>query len=245
MPKDWTKPLPARSLTPDRQADVDLGRWPATIPAVRQLLRNGMDLGHATVLVGANGTGKSTIVEALAMVYGMNPEGGSTGAVHRTFDSESPLHEWLRIVRGPGAAKWGYFVRAETMHGLFTYLEHNREGSNDPVFHMMSHGESFLRILDTSRFKGDGLFIMDEPEAGLAFSAQLILLGKLIAMSERKGTQIVLATHSPILASFPGAKLIELDVEGFHETTWEQLAVVGDYRRFMSDPQRYLRYLTE
>lgn len=245
MANDWTKPLPVRQLAPERKAEVDLRRWPATIPAVRQLLSDGMDLGHATVLVGANGTGKSTIVEALAMVYGMNAEGGSTGAAHRTFDSESPLHEWLRIVRGPGATKWGYFVRAETMHGLFTYLEHNREGSTDPVFHLMSHGESFLRILDTSRFRGDGLFVMDEPEAGLAFSAQLVLLGKLIAMSERDGTQIVLATHSPILASFPGAKLIELDADGFHETTWEELAVVGDYRRFMADPQRYLRYLTE
>lgn len=242
---DWTAPLPARRLEPVRGVDIERKRWPVTIPAVRQLLDDGMDLGKATVLVGANGTGKSTIVEAIAMAYGMNAEGGSSGVRNRTFASESPLHEWIRIVRGPGATKWGYFIRAETMHGLFTYLENNRGNTNDPVFHAMSHGESFLRILSTSRFRSDGLFVMDEPEAGLAFAAQMTLLGKLIAMAERERTQIVLATHSPILAAFPNAKLIELDADGFHDTTWEQLAVVGDYRRFMADPNRYLRYLTE
>ena len=238
-------PLPARRVAPEHGLKVDRRQWPATIPAVRQLLADGLDLGRATVLVGANGAGKSTIVEAIAMAYGMNAEGGSPGARHRTFRSESPLHEWIRIVRGPGATRWGYFIRAETMHGLFTYLENNREGSIDPVFHAYSHGESFLQILDTDRFRSDGLFVMDEPEAGLAFAAQLVLLGRLIAMSERTGTQIVLATHSPILASFPGALLIELDDEGFRETRWEELAVVGDYRRFLADPQRYVRYLVD
>lgn len=236
--------MPARRIEPEKGVSVDRARWPASIPAVAQLLDEGMALGRATVLVGANGAGKSTIVEAIAMAYGMNPEGGSTGARNSTFASESPLHEWLRIVRGPGATKWGYFIRAETMHGLFTYLQHNREGSRDPVFHTMSHGESFLQILDTRRFLGDGLFVLDEPEAGLAFEAQLVLLGKLIAMAERDGTQILLATHSPILASMPGATLIELNDEGFHQTTWEDLAVVGDHRRFLADPARYLRYLT-
>ena len=242
---NWTAPLPAREIVPDRAAEIDRKRWPATIPAVAQLLDEGISLGRATVLVGANGAGKSTIVEAIAMVYGMNAEGGSSGVRNRTFPSESPLHQWIRVVRGPGATKWGYFIRAETMHGLFTYLENNRGNSNDPVFHAMSHGESFLRILSTRRFRDDGFFVLDEPEAGLAFSAQLTLLGKLIEMSERSGTQILLATHSPILASLPGATLYELDNEGFHQTTWEDLAVVGDYRRFMADPARYLRYLTE
>lgn len=241
---DWAAPLPARRIEPERSVRLDRKQWPATIPAVAQLLDDGMQLGRVTLLVGANGAGKSTIVEAIAMAYGMNGEGGSSGARNSTFASESALHEDLRIVRGPGATRWGYFIRAETMHGLFTYLENNRGGTDDPVFHEMSHGESFLQILDTRRFRRDGFFVMDEPEAGLAFEAQLILLGKLIAMSERNGTQILLATHSPILASLPGATLIELDDDGFRRTTWEDLAVVGDYRRFLTEPDRYLRYLT-
>lgn len=236
----WSTPLPARRIEPEKGVSVDRARWPGSVPAVAQLLDEGMTLGRATVLVGANGAGKSTIVEAIAMTYGMNAEGGSTGARNATFVSESPLHESLRIVRGPGATRWGYFIRAETMHGLFTYLESSkREG-----FHELSHGESFLQLLDSCRFQSDGLFVLDEPEAGLAFEAQLVLLGKLIAMVERDGTQILLATHSPILASMPGATLIELNDEGFRRTTWEDLAVVGDYRRFLADPARYLRYLT-
>lgn len=242
--RDWLAPLPARRIEPEHDGRIDRRQWPATIPAVAQLLEEGLTLGRATILVGANGAGKSTIVEAIAMAYGMNAEGGSSGARHRTYLSESPLHEWLRIVRGPGATRWGYFLRAETMHGLFTYLQENRARSMDPVFHSMSHGESFLQILDTNRFLGDGFFVMDEPEAGLGFAAQLSLLAHLVEISQRPGSQILLATHSPILASLPGATLVELDDDGFRSTRWEDLAAVGDYRRFLADPQRYLRFLT-
>ncbi|WP_341870569.1 AAA family ATPase [Flexivirga meconopsidis] len=97
--------------------DVIPGHWLLTLAPVRQLIDAGLEFGQATVLVGENGSGKSTLIEAIAMAYGMNGEGGSTGATHSTWRSESPLHDWLRLVRGAGASRWGYFVRAETMHG--------------------------------------------------------------------------------------------------------------------------------
>lgn len=111
---DWTDPLPVRRVERSRYAEVPVGPdaappWPANLPAVADVLARGIDLGRCTVLVGENGSGTSTLVEAIAMAYGLNAEGGSTGARHRTHESESPLHDWLTLVRGAGAPKWGSF----------------------------------------------------------------------------------------------------------------------------------------
>jgi predicted ATPase len=239
---DWTVPLPVRRVEASPYAALPGGQWPLTIPAVAQLLRDGLDLAPATILVGENGSGKSTIVEAVAMAFGLSGEGGSVNARHATRASESPLHEALRLVRGAGASRWGYFLRAETMHGHFTYLEDVR-GPHDPTFHELSHGESFLEMLRTRRFEGEGFFVMDEPEAGLSFSAQLALVGTLAQLAGQRGTQVLVATHSPILTSLPGARILELDDEGFHERDWEDLDVVDHYRRFLEAPGRYLRHL--
>ena len=118
-----------------------------------------------TVLVGENGTGKSTIIEAVAMAYGLGAEGGSVNGRDSTWASESPLHESLQLVRGGGASRWGYFLRAETMHGMFTYLQ---SSGPERDFHSRSHGEAFWDIVTTSRFADGGLFVLDEPEAALS-----------------------------------------------------------------------------
>lgn len=222
--------------------------WPLTVPAVVQLLEDGLDLADCTILVGENGSGKSTIVEAIAAAYGLGVEGGSTGARHQTFASESPLHEWLTLVRGAGASKWGYFVRAETMHGLFSYLSANRSESpwsRDPEFHTLSHGESFVALLGSSRFAKDGFFVMDEPEAGLSFQAQLHLVAELADMARRPRAQVLVATHSPLIAAIPGARVLELGGHGIRESRWEDLEVVDHYRRFLSAPRQYLRHVID
>lgn len=240
------EPLPVRRVARREGATLSDETWPATLAPVAQFMRDGLDLARATILVGENGTGKSTIVEAIAMAYGMNVEGGSTGAMNRTWKSESALHDSLRIERGPGASKWGYFMRAETMHGLFTYLDGSRKDSPrtlDPEFHRLSHGESFMSMLETGRFSGAGFFVMDEPEAGLSFTAQLALLGTLSDLAGRSGTQVLIATHSPIIASLPEATILELDDDGFHESAFEDLSVVDHYRRFLDAPERYLRHI--
>lgn len=242
MTRSWLRPLPVRAVTEDAQHRLDRKTWPATLPAVRQLLDGGLEPGPLTVLVGENGSGKSTIVEAIAMAYGLSPEGGSTGARHSTRASESGLHTHLQLSRGAGATRWGYFVRAETMHGLFTYLEEH-PGSWDPDFHTLSHGESFLAMLGTRRFDDPGLFVLDEPEAGLSFTAQLTLIGQLLGIVADGRSQVLMATHSPVLAATPGATLLQLDDDGLHPTTWADLAVVDHHRRFLEDPQRYLRSL--
>jgi predicted ATPase len=226
-------------------ADVDRTVWPFTLPAVAQLLDAGLDLpAGVTLLVGENGSGKSTLVEGLAVAYGLNAEGGSRGAVHTTRPSESPLGAALLLTYGERGLP-SYFLRAETMHGLYTYLERNPQSPGvvrqDPVFHEMSHGESFLAVL-RSRFVGRGFFLMDEPESALSFRSCLALLSLLDTMAY-EGSQVVVATHSPLLASLPGAALLEVGEHGLREVAYDDLDLVRDWRGFLDAPGRYLRHL--
>ena len=189
-----------------------------TLPAVRQLARSGLDLSKGvTFLVGENGSGKSTLVEAVAAAYGLSPEGGSTHSRHSTRATESPLRDAVVVRRGIGASKWGFFLRAETMHGWYTYME-ALGGGNDPSFHELSHGESFLAVLE-HRFQGDGFYCLDEPEAALSFSSTLALIAVLQRVSAAGG-QVLCATHSPVLAAMPGAQILEVGDWGIRETAW-------------------------
>lgn len=232
-----------RRVERDPAGELLDGEWPATIPAIAQLLREGLDLAPVTVLIGENGSGKSTMVEGIAQAYGLSPEGGSTGARHSSRPSESPLYESLWLSRGLGSTRWGFFLRAETMHGFYSYLEANPpQGGSEPVFHEISHGESFLALL-RSRFRSPGLYVLDEPESALSFSACLGLIGLLHELVEEGTSQVLVATHSPIVAAIPGARILQFDDAGFHETSWEELDLVQNYRSFLAEPMRYLRHV--
>ena len=223
-------------------ADVPTDGWPATVPAVAQVLRDGLDLAPGvTFLVGENGSGKSTLLEGLAGAFGLGVEGGGRASLHRTFTSESDLAGWLRLVRGAGGTRTGFFLRAETMHGFFTYLatEAGVQG-----YHEMSHGESFLAAM-AWYFRRPGFFCLDEPEAALSFSSTLVLVGQLHELARTAGVQVVCATHSPVLAALPGATLLEVGEWGLRETTWDDLVLVANWRSYLQDPQRYLRHVLE
>jgi predicted ATPase len=236
---------PVRRVQLWDKAGYDATQWPYTLPAVRQLLAEGLDLAPGvTFLVGENGSGKSTLVEAIAQAYGLNAEGGSRGAMHATRATESELHTKLQLLRSPGQLQASYFLRAETMHGLYSYLEDNpptdRRGTDLP-FHRMSHGESFLAVL-RSRFQGYGFFVMDEPESALSFQSCLGLLALLDDL-RREGAQVLVATHSPVLTSLPGATLLAISDQGIRESSWEELDLVRDWKGFLDAPQRWLRHL--
>ena len=217
--------------------------WPASIPAVAQLLRDGLELrSGATLLVGENGSGKSTLVEAVAMAFGLAAEGGTRNVQAGTRATESPLHRWISLERSPGAPRWGFFLRAETMHGYFTRQE-AFSTERDPRFHEMSHGESFLEVLRT-RFDSPGLYCLDEPEAALSFSAQIALVGTLHDLAA-SGAQVLCATHSPLLAALPGARILEVGPWGFREASWEDLELVAHWRRYLDEPMRYLRHVID
>ena len=236
---------PVVSVQPSDDAPVADARWPTSIPAVAQVLREGIDLDPGvTFLVGENGSGKSTIVEGIAIAYGLSPEGGSRQAKHSTRPTESPLSEWLRLQRGVGSNRWGFFLRAETMHSFYTYLEDNPSMSGPDVpFHEMSHGESFLALLE-SRFDEPGFYCLDEPEAALSFNSTLALIAVLRRIAD-EGGQVLCATHSPVLAALPGAKIFEVGEWGIRPAEWADLEIVTHWRSFLDAPTRYLRHLLD
>jgi predicted ATPase len=232
---------PVRRIERAEDAPLDWPGWPVTVPAVSQLLSDGLDLAPGvTFLVGENGSGKSTLVEAVADAYGLGPEGGTPNSRHSTRASESPLASWLQLVRGAGSSRWGFFLRAEGMHGYYTFLE--REAAR-PGYHEMSHGESFLELIAT-HLRQPGFYCLDEPEAALSFTSVLALVGALAAL-DPAGAQVLCATHSPVLCALPGARILEVGDWGLRETTWDDLLLVEHYRSFLAAPGRYLRHVID
>ncbi|MBM2621162.1 AAA family ATPase [Actinoplanes sp. LDG1-06] len=236
---------PIRRVELHADALIDRSAWWARIPAVRAVLDHGLNIpAGVTFLVGENGSGKSTLVEALATAHGLNPEGGSRDAMHSTRATESPLGAALRVIRTPGRRANAYFLRAETTHGLYTYLEslESLTGPNpDAGLHDQSHGEGFLEILER-KFRGYGFYLMDEPEAPLSFTSTLGLLSRLDEL-RAAGSQVVVATHSPLLTALPGATVLELGAHGIRRTQWADLDIVSHWRGFLDSPQAYLRHL--
>jgi predicted ATPase len=233
---------PVRRVDLDAAAPVDRATWWARIPAVKAVLDHGLNLpAGVTFLVGENGSGKSTLIEGLAVALGLNPEGGSRSAMHQTRASESPLGSLLRVTRGAVPRGHSYFLRAETMHGLYTYLENNPApyGPNlDAKLHEKSHGEGFLDVFER-KFGGPGFYLMDEPEAALSFLSTLSLVARLADL-RAEGAQLVIATHSPLLTALPGATILELGDYGIRKAPWDQLTIVANWRRFLDHPSTYL-----
>jgi predicted ATPase len=228
---------PIRRVQPDPGVEIDRAAWWARIPAIASILDHGLNIpAGVTFLVGENGSGKSTLVEALAAAHGLNVEGGSRDARHTTRVTESPLGDALRLIRTPGRRAHAYFLRAETMHGLYTYLQ---DEVDDPgKFNERSHGEGFLELLET-KFNGYGFYLMDEPEAPLSFTSTLGLLGRLDLLRSMDA-QVVVATHSPLLTALPGATILELGAHGIRRTTWDELEIVAHWRSFLGRPGTYL-----
>lgn len=139
----------------------------------------------------------------------------------------------------------GFFLRAETMHGWCTFSEETVEDDHlsrrPPAYHEMSHGESFLAVART-RLDSPGFYCLDEPEAALSFSSTLALLGHLAELTKGPA-QVLCATHSPVLASLPGARILEAGPWGLREAAWEELDLVQHWKRFLDAPGRYLRHV--
>lgn len=227
---------------PDAGHPVDPCTWPATVPAVAQVLRDGLPLpAGLTILCGENGSGKSTVIEMLAEAIGLNPQGGSALSAFRTRASEPGIGSRLVVERVPGRPGWSYFLRADTLHSQYTYLEENPGKSIEPRWHEMSHGEGFLETLRT-RVNQPGCYLMDEPDAPLSFASSLALVAILHDLAEA-GSQLVVATHSPVVAAVPGATILELGPWGIRAATWEELDLVVAWQQFLTAPQSYLHHL--
>jgi predicted ATPase len=235
-------------LNRDRVPDGAGQEYPWALPAVKALEQTlELDTG-VTFLVGANGSGKSTVLEAMAIAAGLNAEGGSSNFSFSTRESHSPLADALTLIRGTRRPKTDFFLRAESVFTAATYLEDLPREAGDPLapyggrsLHEQSHGESFLSIA-LHRLGPRGLYFLDEPEAALSFDGQLALL---LRMSElaRAGAQWVVATHSPVLVAYPAARIVLCDEEGLSDITYDDVPAVRDLRRFLAAPQRQVSVL--
>ena len=194
-------------LLRDRVPDFD--RYPYCIPALRNLHTLNLN-PQVTFFVGENGTGKSTLLEAVAVVEGFNPEGGSRGFHFSTRESHSELCECLRLSRGLRRMRRtdGFFFRAESYFNVATEIENSFPqylgAYGGKSLHEQSHGESFLALV-LNRFKGNGIYLLDEPEAALSPSRQMAFLAAMHDLLKR-GSQFVIATHSPILMAYPARR---------------------------------------
>ncbi|MBC5648858.1 AAA family ATPase [Christensenella tenuis] len=226
----------------------------ASIPALQKL--DALSLSKpVTFFVGENGSGKSTFLEGIAVASGFNAEGGSKNFTFSSRDTHSKLHEYLRIARGIPFAKDGFFLRAESFYNVASNVdEMEEEGagfSSSSLYdsyggvslHAQSHGESFIALVQ-NRFWGNGLYILDEPEAALSPARQLALLA-LIHGLVRKNSQFIIATHSPILMAYPDADIFVLDETGIQKTPYERTEHYFITKRFLDQPQRMLEELLD
>lgn len=235
-------------LPPDAVTDD----YPFTLPAVRYLAESqGLSLPPgATFLTGENGSGKSTLLEAIAVAAGFNPEGGSRNFRFATRASESSLGDRLVLQRSIHKPRTSFFLRAESYYNVASEIERLDRGGGPPLLpayggvspHERSHGESFVDLV-THRFSPRGLYLLDEPEAALSVRGCMAVLARFAELTEQ-GSQIVVATHSPVLLALPGATILEIADDGTISTVdYDEALPVRLTRDFLSAPENFLRHL--
>ena len=221
---------------------VDPDSYVRNIPALRSLNQLRFHR-NVTLLAGENGTGKSTLLEAVAKAAGFNAEGGTRNYAFSTYEDVSDLTEAVHLIRGTRRLRGGFFFRAETFFNVATVtkLNYNDDGQL-PDYHAESHGESFLTFI--RRANRDGLYLMDEPEAALSPQRQLTLLIHIVRLAEA-GAQFIIATHSPILLGLPDAEIYGFSEEGVTPMRYEETESYRITRLFLENRERMLEKLLE
>ncbi len=199
--------------------------YPFNIPII-QNLNEVIFNKNVTFLVGENGSGKSTIIEALAVCLKLSPEGGSAYLNFESFNSTSELHNYLTIYKSAILPKWKYFLRAESFYTLANAYE---QIENSESMHIHSHGEEFLSIFET--FSPQGLYLLDEPESALSPNNQIKLLC-IIDQLAKHGAQFIIVTHSPILLSYRDGEIMNLD-DNFKIIAYEDTEIYQTYKMFL------------
>lgn len=230
---------------------VNAGSYLKNLPIVRHLEREPIEFkSKVSFFVGENGSGKSTIVEAIAACFGFNPEGGSLNFSFETKATHSELYKHLRLSKLL-RPKDGFFLRAESFYNAASYLDELDEipASSPPVLasygglslHKMSHGEGFLKLVQ-NRFSGHGLYILDEPEAALSPMKIMTLICEIDRL-RKLNSQFIIATHSPMLMALPDSEVLLISSNGVSKVDYRETEHFQLMRRFLDNPERFLQYL--
>ena len=232
-----------------KKSPEEKDEYPFNIPAIRGLKEIEFH-SPVTFFVGENGMGKSTLIEAIAVKAGFNPEGGSRNFSFSTMDSHSLLYDYIVLSKSCRRNKDGYFLRAESYYNVASEIERLDEGVGGPPvkdsyggksLHKQSHGESFMALLKHRLF-GDGLYIFDEPEAALSPLSQLMMMARIHELAELR-SQFIIATHSPILMGYPGAEIYRLSSDGIEKADYRFTEHYLITRSFLENPERILQKL--
>lgn len=233
-------------LQNNQQQDTD--EYIFSLPVIRNLTT--LNFNHkVTFFVGENGSGKSTLLEAIAIHCGFNPEGGSKNFNFQSTATHSSLYKSITVTKGISRPKDGFFLRAESFYNVSTEVDRlNLTGSNSLLssyggksLHKQSHGESFMSLV-LNRFRGNGLYILDEPEAALSPAKQLALLAQINELANND-SQFIIATHSPILLAFPGADIYVLNDDSISLTPYEETEHYMLTKQFLNNPDGILKHL--
>ena len=237
-----------RSVKLTRDKIPSFEKYPFCLPAIRDLSELNLN-PKVTFIVGENGTGKSTILEAIAVAYGFNPEGGTKNFNFASSNTHSELYEFVKLIKGVRNPKDGFFLRAESLYNLATNIDElEREGPGllssygCRSLHQQSHGESFFAVF-MNRFRGKGLYILDEPEAALSPSRQMSMITRMHELAEQ-GSQFIIATHSPIIMAYPDSTIYEVK-DKFKVVKYEETKHYQVMKTFLNDTQKMLNILME
>ncbi|MBI1862195.1 MAG: AAA family ATPase [Deltaproteobacteria bacterium] len=233
-----------REVSLVREKEVDWNSYPFSVPVIRNL--SALQLHqHVTFFVGENGSGKSTLLEAIACVSGFNAEGGTKNFKFSTTNENGELTTALKITRGVRRPTDGFFYRADSFFNVVSEIDRLGVGHayGECSLHARSHGEGFLDLV-MNRLKGNGLYLFDEPEAALSPKRQLSLLS-IIHSLVRKGSQLIIATHSPIIMSYPDAQIYSFTDGNIGPISYEETEHFQVTDSFLKRRERTLRELME
>lgn len=232
-----------RSIELNRKNVPSFSEYPFNLPAVRDLQSLSFH-PRVTFIIGENGSGKSTILESIAISYGFNAEGGTKNFNFSSRSTHSNLYNYIKIIKGTKIPRTGFFLRAESFYNFASNVDDlevvNSYGGRS--LHEQSHGESFLALF-LNKFTGEGIYILDEPEAALSPSRQMSMLTRMHQLV-KEGSQFIIATHSPIIMAYPQAIIYQIK-EGFVQVDYKETEHYQVTQSFLNNTQKMLSVLLE